>query len=129
MLIEEIKSRDDLQNLTIAQDDDSDYEESGYIAVYDGKKCALARYGHCSCYGTWTALAGGTYSNPGNGAITWDWIGTKRQLLKMAKEKLDPHAPFGTRKADEKDYDYDHLMNVYQQILEWHEKTKGKKKS
>lgn len=129
MLIEEIKSRDDLQNLTIAQDDDNDYQESGYIAVYDGKRCALARYSHCSCYGTWTALGGGDYSKPGNGSITWDWFGTKRQLLKMAREKLDPHAPFGTRKAEEKDYDYDHLMNVYQQILEWHEKTKGKKKS
>ena len=129
MLIEEIKSRDDLQNLTIAQDDDNDYQESGYIAVYDGKRCALARYSHCSCFGTWTALGGGDYSNPGNGAITWDWLGTKRQLLKLAREKLDPHAPFGTRKADEKDYDYDHLMNVYQQILEWHEKTKRGKKS
>jgi hypothetical protein len=128
MLIEEIKDRNDLQNITIAQDDDNDYEESGYIAVYDGKRCALARYSHCSCYGTWTALNGGDYSKTGNG-ITWDWFGSKRQLLKMAREKLDPHAPFGTRKADEKDYDYDHLMNVYQQILEWHEKTKRGKKS
>jgi hypothetical protein len=123
MLIEEIKSRDDLINLTIAQDDDNDYSESGYIAVWDGKRAALARYSHCSCYGTWTAL-----SDTKTG-VTWDWLGSKRQLLKMAREKLDPHAPFGTRKADEKDYDYDHLMNVYQQILEWHEKTKRGKKS
>lgn len=127
MLIEEIKSRDDLQNITIAQDDDNDYEESGYIAVYDGNRCAIARYGHCSCYGTWTSLYNSNSSRP-NGII-WDWIGTKRQILKMAMNKLDPHDPFGTRKADEKDCDFDHLMNVYQQILKWHENSKRKKKS
>lgn len=124
MLIEEIKSREDLQKLTIAQDDDNDYAESGYIAIYDGRKFAIARYSHCSCFETWTSLNG----NVGNG-ITWDWIGTKRQVLKMARDKLDPHSTLGSRKADEKDCDYDHLMNVYQQIIEWHEKTKGKKKS
>ncbi len=128
MLIDEIKSREDLEKITIAQDDDNDYEESGYIAVYDGKRCAIARYGHCSCYGTFTALSNQDRSKSGNGII-WDWIGTKRQLLNMAWKKLDPHSPFGNRKADEKDNDYDHLMNVYQQILEWNKKIKKVKKS
>ena len=94
----------------IAQDDDCDYSESGFVAVKDNKenKYAIGRYSHCSCYGTWSALA------------DWDWVGTKRGLLKLARHKLDPNMP--ERKADPEDYDYDHLMNVYQQIIDWNNK-------
>jgi len=42
------------------------------------------------------------------------------------KSKFDYYTK---EQLQEKDYDYDHLMNVYQQILEWHEKTKRGKKS
>lgn len=121
MLISEIKSREDLQKLTIAQDDDNDYDESGYVVVTDGKSAAIARYGHCSCYGTWTDLSGK------DGAIHFDWTGSLRQLKKMAVEKLDPHNSLpGKRKADPSDMDYDHLMNVYQQVIEWFEDRKKK---
>lgn len=91
----------------IAQDDDCDYSESGYVIIYDvvEKKYAIGRYSHCSCYGTWSALG------------DWSWIGSKRQLIKMAKNKLDPDMP--ERKADPADYDYDHLEEVYKQVLKY----------
>lgn len=121
MLISDIKSREDLINLAIAQDDDNDYSESGYIVVTDGKEAAIAHYSHCSCYGTWTSLSD-------RGAIQWDWKGSLRQLKKLAVNGLDLHDSFGNRKADEKDYDYDHLMNVYQQVIKWFEDRKKKRK-
>lgn len=122
MLISEIKSRDDLQKLTIAQDDDCDYSESGYVVVTDGKSAGIAHYSHCSCFGTWTSLT------ERDGAIHWVWQGSLRTLKKLAVQELDPHNSIGSRKADPKDYDYDHLMNVYQQVRKWFEDRKRKKK-
>ena len=98
----------------IAQDDDNDYSESGWVVIKDNKenKYAIGRYSHCSCYGTWSAIA------------DWDWVGTLRSLLKLARNKLDPNMP--ERKADPEDYDYNHLMNVYNQVLEWDKNRKEK---
>lgn len=117
-----IRTSDEFRNAIIAQDDDNDYEESGYVVVNVGKDFAIARYGHCSCYGTWTNLS------EGKSGIVWDWEGSLRQLLKLARNKLDPHCSIGSRKADEKDYDYDHLMACYTQVLEWNENRRKKKK-
>lgn len=126
-----IRTRDEFRNAIIAQDDDNDYEESGYVVLNVGKEYAIARYGHCSCYGTWTSILGGSYNDSGvqvtEKGIIWDWTGSLRQLLKLARNKLDPHCSIGSRKADEKDYDYDHLMACYTQILEWNEKRRKKK--
>lgn len=93
----------------IAQDDDEDWEESGWVAlVFNDHEAALSQYSHCSCYGTFGI----------GGAIeSWDWTGTPDQLVELAKNKRDPNMP--EREADPKDYDYDHLMSVYQQILNW----------
>jgi hypothetical protein len=98
----------------IAQDDDNDYSESGWVAIYDPdkKKCAISRYSHCSCYGTWEAIKG------------WDWEGTPKKLLKLAKKELDPNMP--ERKISPEDYDYDHLMNVYQGIINWYNEKFGR---
>lgn len=103
----------------IAQHDDEDDDESGYIVVYDPNvnKYAISRYSHCSCYGTWSALGGDGHS--------WDWVGNLRSLLKLARNKLDFNMP--ERKADPDDYDYSHLIYVYEQVLEWYKKRKVKK--
>ena len=93
----------------VAQDDD--YEgiehcsESGYVVVKDNttNEYAIGRYSHCSCYGTWSAMG------------CWSWVGTREELLKMATNRLDPDMP--EREADPEDYDYDHLVSVYQQVL------------
>lgn len=103
----------------IAQSDDNDYQESGWIAVVDGKKAALGNYSHCSCYGTWTALGGGGLSSSGGDPI-FEWEGSVTELIHMAKRKADPCVP--SREANPEDYDYDHLMDVYQQILTWDKK-------
>lgn len=122
MLISEIKSRDDLMKLMIAQDDDNDYSESGYIVVTDGKNAGIANYSHCSCYGTWTSLS------EKDGAIHWNWTGSLRQLKNMAIEGLDPNNSLpGKRKAVPDDCDYDHLMTVYQQVIKWFEDRKKKR--
>jgi hypothetical protein len=115
-----IRTSDEFRNAIIAQDDDNDYDESGYVVVKEGNNYAIARYGHCSCYGTWTSLSD-------KGAIIWDWTGTLRQLMKLARNKLDPHSSIGNRKATPEDYDYDHLMSCYTQIIEWHKNRRKKK--
>jgi hypothetical protein len=111
-----ITDREKFQACIIAQDDDNDYDESGYVAVVDGDFAAISRYGHCSCYGTWTAICGGGVCSDG-GTPNWDWTGTVLELIDMAERCADPALP--ARTADPKDYDYDHLVNVYTQIKEW----------
>lgn len=91
----------------IAQDDDNDYQESGWLCRYLGDDMyGLVRYGHCSCYDTWEAVSD---ESP-------DWEGTREEILDMARNKRDPYFP--ERESDPKDYDYDHLMAVYQTIIE-----------
>lgn len=99
----------------IAQDDDHDYQESGWVAVQIGNWCALAQYAHCSCYGTWAAITGGGISDDeGPSDPMWNWEGTYEELMSMALERRDPAMP--DRIANPEDYDYDHLMNVYDQL-------------
>ena len=92
----------------IAQHDDEDYNESGWVCVYDLKddKYALGHYSHCSCFGTWEALEDG-----------WNWEGSLQELLGLANNMLDPDMP--ERKISPEDYDLDHLTAVYQQIIQW----------
>lgn len=101
-------ARDIFRDSIIAQDDDDDYSESGYVAVVIGDWDALARYSHCSCNDTWEYIE----------SDGWDWSGTVSELLKLAKNKLDPSVK--DRKSSPEDCDYDHLMNVYSEILSWH---------
>lgn len=85
-------------------------------------------YGHCSCYDTWTALNGGGISdyydsgdeNPPDREFSTRWSGTKAQLLKLIKKKTDPE--YEDRIASPEDYDYDHLMKVYDQIEKYFER-------
>ena len=100
----EIGCYDDLYPYVIAQDDDCDYSESGYVAVVKDGQAALGSYSHCSCYGTWETVG-------------WDWEGTVAELVDLARRKADPIMP--TREADAGDHDYDHLMRVYEQIISW----------
>lgn len=90
----------------IAQDDDNDYEESGYVAFLKDGKAFLARYSHCSCYGTWES-----------GAIRTTWDGTTDDLVKLARDGGDPDMPGRLSSPD--DSDHDHLMETYRQIIEW----------
>lgn len=100
----------------IAQDDDNDYQESGWICFECQGVYYLARYSHCSCYGTWTDLVGGGINDDGKyGEVRSDWSGSLTDLLNMAENQYDPHFP--GRIIDPEDYDYDHLQAVYQEIL------------
>ncbi len=101
----------------IAQHDDEDYSESGWVAVRIGDWAALAEYSHCSCFDTWADLTGGGISDDeGKEDPEWDWQGTPKELYEMALKVADPGMP--GRDADPKDSDYDHLVEVYEQIKE-----------
>jgi hypothetical protein len=106
-------SRKQPEIIVVAQDDDEDYSESGWVAfTIDYTTFYLARYSHCSCFGTWTALA-----DDGGGTLSANWSGTRDELIRMATESLDPDMP--TRQSNAEDYDHDHLVKVYAQIIEW----------
>jgi hypothetical protein len=108
---------DNFETLVVAQDDDNDYDESGWVAVVDGEDAYLAQYSHCSCYGTWTSLCGGSYSKhvsdlPSNWYV---WKGTRKELVEMATRKADPAVP--EREIQGSDCDGDHLCAVYEQVV------------
>ena len=114
-------TQDTFGDCIIAQDDDNDYDESGWIALVDGDEAYLASYSHCSCFGTWTALRGESYDydnaldRNGLPANWYVWTGTRKELIELAKRKADPAVP--DREAQVGDCDYDHLMKVYEMIL------------
>lgn len=109
--------RDAFEASIIAQHDDEDYDESGYVAFVVGKTAYIARYSHCSCFGTWTALDRSDHSIRGGGNLIYEWSGTVIQLISMARKKMDP--ALTGRVASPEDNDYDHLMAVYEQVIEW----------
>ncbi len=112
----------------IAQDDDQDYSESGWVACVHNSFAMLGYYGHCSCFGTWEALCDGDmFSSFGDDEIkhpAWKWVGTVEELIDMAKRKADPSMP--NREASPDDGDYDHLTNMYQQVLDWDKRGRVK---
>lgn len=115
-------TREQFDASIIAQDDDNDYQESGYVACVverDGFRIAfLVRYSHCSCYGTWEALTDASdWMNGPPRTFRPDWIGTVEQLVDMAKRTADPVIP--SRTASRDDYDFDHLEAVYAEVLKW----------
>lgn len=122
-----IETRDKFQKCIIAQgDSDDQYENSGYVAVVDGNFAALARFGHCSCFGTWTAVIGGGITGGCDlGSPEWDWKGTVAQLVKLAKNKADFNLP--GRTVNDTDCDAQYLLETYRQILEWDAKRKADK--
>ena len=95
----------------IAQDDDCDYEESGYIVFYceDLNVCLIYPYSHCSCFSTGSSIERGDF-NP-------SWSGNRDELLNIAENRWDFSLP--GREANSDDYDYDHLIEVYKQILKY----------
>ena len=105
----------------VAQDDDCDYSESGYVAcIFPDDTAGIFHYSHCSCFGTWEALSGyGDYSFDDEPLEEREvhavWTGTKEELYRLAENKRDPSYP--TRESIEDDYDHDHLMKVYAQLL------------
>jgi hypothetical protein len=114
-------TRDEFEAAIIAQDDDKDYSESGWVAWVIGDKAYLGRYSHCSCFDTFDALCGGGISDHfDEGAVICDWHGTVAELIDLAIRRADPAFP--TRAANERDYDWDHLLAVYSQVLEWNRK-------
>jgi len=121
----QVHEEEKFYNSIIAQDDDNDYEENGYVACVIGNWAALAHYGHCSCYGTWTSITGGDYSGRGTMPPEWDWQGTPDELVAMAIAKRCITVP--DRTINENDEDYDHLKNVYDQIVEWDKSGRPKR--
>jgi hypothetical protein len=99
----------------IAQDDDEDYSESGYVAIVKDGVAAIFDYSHCSCFGTWEAITDERGSD--DLEVTPVWSGSVGELVAMAIRGMDPHMP--ERAASEGDRDYDHLMSVYQQVIAW----------
>lgn len=120
----DIKTRRQFQAAIIAQDDDNDYSESGYVAVVVGDQAALASYGHCSCYGTWDSLCGGGvgdyFDEDSVQSPRWDWEGSVDELVRMAARRADPRLP--QRDANPEDYNYDHLVKVYDEVIAWDRK-------
>jgi hypothetical protein len=106
----------------LAQSDDCDCQESGWVAFYWNEKAYLARYSHCSCYDTFYMLSNGAGDNDLSDDKSDDsvypiqvvWEGTLNELFGMAYNCSDPDFP--GRKASEDDSDYDHLTDVYRQL-------------
>lgn len=90
-------------------DDPGYYENSGWIAVYDGERAGIFKFGHCSCYGTWD-----------DGARDAMWEGTREEMIEMAREQRDPTMP--ERIIVEGEYDYDKISKLYDGILKWAQK-------
>ncbi|WP_013626567.1 hypothetical protein [Rubinisphaera brasiliensis] len=110
-------TRDQFQQSIIAQADDEDYEESGYVACVFGDLAMIGHYSHCSCFATFEALCGGGISDWfDEGEPSWDWSGSVDELKSMAERWADPAMP--DREADESDYDYCHLVSMYKQVQE-----------
>lgn len=118
-------TREEFEAAIIGQDDDNDYSESGYVAcVFPNGVAAIARYSHCSCYGTFESLCGGGISDHfASGNVVFDWTGTVEQMLQMAHDVADPIMP--DRRATSDDCDYDHLIAVYGQIIDWNTKRQS----
>ncbi len=91
-----------------------DYENSGWIAVYDGERAGIFSFGHCSCYGTWDYEACDAMS----------WEGTRDELIAMARDKKDPAMP--ERTIVEGEYDYTKIVKLYDGILAWAASEKEK---
>jgi len=108
----EFIDQNDFYAHVIGQKDCCDYEESGYVAVFKNGVAAITRYSHCSCYGTWTDLLDKAH-NP-----RLDWCGTIDELVEMAKRTAD--IIITEREADTSDYDYEHLVDVYDQVIKWY---------
>ncbi len=119
----------EFEKAIIAQDDDNDYQERGYVAgVLDkgGARFAfLGSYGHCSCYGTWADLCGGgisDYFEPNEVKLPkFTWVGSVAELVRMAVGELDPCLT--GRKVAAEDSDADHLRAVYAGVREWAKKN------
>lgn len=106
--INELRFKEQDRYEIVAQDGDIDcvYEASGWVIIRDLKedRYAMGNYSHCSCCDTWGALDN-----------SWDWEGTKEELIVLAKGKFDPNMP--DREADPEDYDYERLVSVYEEVL------------
>lgn len=111
----------------VAQDDDDDYEEIGYVVCVverQGLRIALlAKYGHNSVHDTWSDLCqdfDGDYLNDKPDDVVchprWIWIGSVEEFLGLARNDADPTIP--TRKNADEDYQVDHLRAVYRQVQE-----------
>lgn len=111
-------SIDQLRKCVIAQADDNDYSESGYVVCRIGDVAAVYHYSHCSCYGTWTCLSGGGLGGVMSPAAvpTPEWHGSWSELVRMAKDGECLQIP--GRRISPDDYDAFHLLACYRQIVE-----------
>ena len=89
----------------IAQSDDEDYSECGWVCYEHDGTMHLANYSHCSCYGTWTVI------DDGGGP---SWSGTREELIALVRGNRDPDMP--ERRSTPGDSDYKHLQAVYAEL-------------
>lgn len=121
--METILSYNEFKKNVIAQDDDDDpFGESGYLVVKKDEIYSFFKYSHCSCYDTWeditqkSVLFKEDKKEPWNSLYTFSplWVGNREELSKMVQDRIDPNIP--DRKSEPEDFDYDHLMKVYDQL-------------
>ena len=83
-------------------------------------------YGHCSCFGSETAVLDGDYkSRPESKAfsdVNWTWWGSSSELANIATKRLD--IKFPERKALPEDYDSGIMSALYTHYLDWIKKNK-----
>lgn len=115
----------DFRDHIIAQHDDEDWRESGWVIVVKGDEAAIAHYGHCSCYDTWDDLVESNDHHTTNELprMRWDWTGSVAELRTIVFNDRDPFMP--ERTANPEDNGYDHLAACYQQAIQWFLKKEG----
>lgn len=115
----------------IAQKDDDDYEESGYVVLNIDNTIYLFDYSHCSCYSTFEVITDfndQSYNDEGDKEANIDIMplfeGSIEDFKAMAIHKSDLHMP--ERKSHLDDCDYEKLHSVYTQFLKWLEVEESK---
>lgn len=102
-------TRDNFRDHIVAQHDDEDWQESGYVITLVDGVFSLFHYSHCSCYGTVSVIMDGNIGTP-------LWTGDKDAMIELASGRGDPIV--AGRTISEDDCDYGHLVVVYAQILQ-----------
>jgi len=119
------KNYEEFLSCTVARADNvREYEADGIIAVVKDNVAGIARYSHCSCYGTAEAL---DTQRRASEQIVPDfdrrrytrvyWTGTPDEMVTLAEERkcFDMEG----RVITSKDCDYEILIELYDKIIVW----------
>ena len=91
------------------------YSNEGIIALVDGDRAGIFRFGHCSCSDTYLyEWAEPHYEKTEHYIDKVDWTGTLAELKEIADNRLDWNIK--GRTISEEDYDY-YLVEKFLSIL------------